>query len=140
MESQMNRAKPHAALVIALWLAQVVVFAMFTLIGSIKLLTPISQLSTMMKWTGDYPELFVRLIGVIDILGGLGMLLPALTRIRPQLGVAAAWGCTILQVCAIIFHMSRGEAVQTPLNFALLALSGFVLWGRSAKVPIAPRG
>jgi hypothetical protein len=53
--------------------------------------------------------------------------------------VLAALGCTVLQVFAITFHVSRGEAVVTPLNFVLLALSLFVLWGRGRKAPIASR-
>jgi hypothetical protein len=45
----------------------------------------------------------------------------------------------VLQVFAIVFHVSRGEAVVTPLNAVLLALAVFVLWGRGRKAPIAPR-
>ena len=41
---------------------------------------------------------------------------------------------------AIIFHIQRGEAANTPFNFLLVALAGFVAWGRFWKVPIAPRG
>ena len=53
--------------------------------------------------------------------------------------VLAALGCAVLQVIALVFHLSRGEAPVTPLNAVLLALSLFVLWGRSRKAPIAPR-
>jgi hypothetical protein len=45
----------------------------------------------------------------------------------------------VLQVFAIVFHLSRGEAAVTPLNLVLLVLSLFVLWGRGRKAPIAPR-
>jgi hypothetical protein len=45
----------------------------------------------------------------------------------------------VLQVLALAFHLSRGEAEVTPLNIVLLALSLFVLWGRNSKAPIAPR-
>jgi hypothetical protein len=93
-----------------------------------------------MPWTGQYPEGFVRFMGLVDLAGGLGILLPALTRILPRLTVLAALGCVVLQVCALVFHLSRGEAMVTPLNVVLLALSLFVLWGRGKKAPILPRG
>ncbi|WP_268905908.1 DoxX family protein [Citreicoccus inhibens] len=52
----------------------------------------------------------------------------------------AELGCALLQAGAIAFHLSRGEAANTPFNLFLLALSLFVSWGRRAKAPIAPRG
>ena len=75
----------------------------------------------------------MRSIAVVDLAGGLGMILPGLTRILPHLTVAAAAGCSLLQVFAIAFHTWRGEAALTTVNYALLALSAFVLWGRSRK-------
>jgi uncharacterized membrane protein YphA (DoxX/SURF4 family) len=132
-------AAPHIALKIALWAAQILVGLPFIGIGLMKLLTPIPKLAAMLPWTGQLPEAFVRFIGVVDITGGVGMLLPALTRIKPGLTVWAALGCTVLQVFAIIFHTSRGEAAFTPGNYVFLALSIFVLWGRGRKAPISPR-
>ncbi|QDP22605.1 DoxX family protein [Bradyrhizobium cosmicum] len=130
---------PGRALRIGLWAAQGLLFFVFTSAGLVKLLTPIPQLAAMMPWAGQYSEAFVRSIGLIDLAGGLGILLPALTRILPRLTVLAALGCTVLQVFALIFHVSRGEAEVTPLNLLLLTLSVFVLWGRGRKAPIAPR-
>jgi hypothetical protein len=79
---------------------------------------------------GQVPVAFLRATGVFDLLGGLGVLLPSLTRVKPGLTVLAALGCAALQACAIVFHISRGEAANTPFNFFLLALSAFVAWGR----------
>jgi uncharacterized membrane protein YphA (DoxX/SURF4 family) len=67
---------------------------------------------------------------LFDILGGLGVLLPSLTRVKPWLTVIAALGCVALQASAIGFHILRGEAANTPFNFLLVALSLFVAWGR----------
>jgi hypothetical protein len=127
------------ALRAGLWVAQALIFIAFSAAGLVKLFTPIPQLAAMMPWTGEHSETFVRVIGIIDLAGGIGILLPALTRIMPNLSVLAALGCSVLQVFAIIFHVSRGEAVVTPLNFVLLTLAAFVLWGRSRKAPIAAR-
>jgi hypothetical protein len=132
-------ATPGRALRIGLWAAQGLIFFVFASAGLVKLLTPIPQLAAMMPWTGEHSEAFVRIIGLIDLAGGIGILLPALTRILPRLTMLAALGCSVLQVLAIAFHVSRGEAAVTPLNLVLLALSLFVLWGRGRRAPIAPR-
>ncbi|MGJ5202646.1 DoxX family protein [Bradyrhizobium sp. HKCCYLR20261] len=132
--------QPSLALRIGLWIAQALLFALFAFAGVTKLFTPIPELAQMMPWTGDHSATFVRIIGLIDLAGGLGILLPSLTRIMPRLTVLAALGCATLQVFAFVFHLSRGEGVVTPLNILLLALSLFVLWGRNGKAPIAPRG
>jgi uncharacterized membrane protein YphA (DoxX/SURF4 family) len=122
-----------------LWVAQVLVFVVFVWAGFAKLTTPIPDLSKMMAWTGQLPVAFVRTMGLIDLAGGIGILLPALTRIKPGVTTVAALCCSILQVCAIVFHVSRGEAALTPLNFILLALALFVYWGRRKAAPINPR-
>src|SRR4051812_29542459 len=127
------------ALRISLWVAQSILFAMFVMSGVMKLATPIPQLSAMMPWTGQLSQGFVRFIGVVDLAGALGILLPALTRIQPRLGILAAVGIIILQIFAIVFHSSRGEFAVLPLNFILLPLAIFVLWGRARKAPIVSR-
>lgn len=93
----------------------------------------------MMPWAGEYSAGFVRFIGVVDIAGGLGLLLPSLTRIMPRLTVIAAAACVLLQIFAIGFHSMRGEFEVLPLNVVYIALALIVLWGRGRKAPIAPR-
>lgn len=128
------------ALNVGLWTAQVVAGTGFALAGVTKLTTPIAKLSAMMPWTGAVSEGFVRFIGVVDLAGGIGLILPAITRIQPRLTVLAALGCVVLQLLAAAFHTSRGEFAMLPVNALLLSLSAFILWGRNTRVPIAPRG
>jgi DoxX-like family len=116
------------------------VFLLFTLAGGMKLFMPVEQLAAMWVWPGQVPEWFLRLIGVLDAAGGVGVLLPAVTRTQPRLTVFAALGCTLLQIAAIIFHLSRDEASAVPLNIVLLALPAFILWGRGKRAPIVPCG
>ena len=128
---------PRRGLNLALWSAQLLVGAPFILFGTMKILRPISQLSAMMPWTGQVPEAMVRLLGIVDVAGGLGLLLPGLTGIKPGLTRAAAAGSVLLQVSAAIFHLMRGEAQMIRLNLVFLLLLGFILWGRSTRATIA---
>ncbi|MEN9865190.1 MAG: hypothetical protein RL748_780 [Pseudomonadota bacterium] len=122
-----------------LWLAQILMAALFIPVGIMKLSTPIPELAKMLPFAAQYPEMFVRFVGLVDLLGGIGIILPALTRIWPRGGLWAAIGIIALQVLATAFHLMRGEAQSVPLNIILIALALFVLWGRSSKAPIAPR-
>src|SRR5262245_19820996 len=114
---------PSKTLHVALWVVQALLSLTFVGTGLWKLLTPVPRLATMIPWAGQVPEAFLQATALIDLCGGIGILLPALTRIRPGLTVLAALGCAALQLCAIVFHLSRGEAANTPFNFLLVALS-----------------
>jgi len=123
---------------VALWIVQFLLAATFVGAGIWKLATPIPHLAAQMPWMGQVSPAFLYLTAAFDILGGLGVLLPALTRIKPGLTVIAALGCVALQASAIGFHILRGEAANTPFNFLLVALSLFVAWGRqrSARLQV----
>ncbi|WP_224363955.1 DoxX family protein [Hyalangium versicolor] len=133
-------ASPSNALPISLWVVQVLLAIVFVGTGFWKLLTPVPKLAAVIPWAGQVPAGFLYATGVIDLCGGLGIVLPSLTRIKPGLTVLAALGCAALQVSAIVFHFSRGEAANTPFNFLLVALSLFVFWGRRSRAPIQPQG
>jgi uncharacterized membrane protein YphA (DoxX/SURF4 family) len=137
--SDSGSAKPSTALSAGLWIVQALLGIVFTGTGLWKLLTPIAALAAMIPWAGQVPAAFMYATAVIDLCGGLGIILPSLTRIKPGLAVLAALGCAALQVCAIVFHVSRGEAANTPFNFLLVALALFVFWGRRYRAPIQPR-
>lgn len=130
---------PHGALHVSLFLVQGLLTLTFFGGGLWKLATPIDEIAQMMPWVGEVSPSFFYFTAVADILGGLGVLLPSLTRIKPQLTVLAAAGCVALQICAAAFHLSRGEAANTPLNFVLIGLSLFVFWGRREKAKIPER-
>jgi hypothetical protein len=123
---------------ISLWIVQSLLALTFVGGGLWKLATPIPELAAKMPWMGQVSPSFVRLTAVFDILGGLGVLLPSVTRIKPGLTVLAALGCVALMAAAILFHFSRGEGANTPFNFLLIALSLFVAWGRRTKTPTEP--
>jgi DoxX-like family len=137
--TEQRAAQPLKGIHVGLWIVQGLLCLTFAGGGVWKLATPIPELAMKMPWMGQVSPSFLYTTAVFDILGGLGVLLPSLTRIKPGLTVLAALGCVALQVSAIVFHFSRGEAAKTPFNFLLVALSLLVAWGRRSRAPIAPR-
>jgi hypothetical protein len=134
---------PHStkALGVSLWIGQILLCVLFGIAGVMKSLIPIPELVAHgINYASDLPLWLLRSIEVAELLGAIGILLPALTRIRPRLTPLAALGFTVIQVLAICFHASRGELARAlPLNLVLLSLSLFVLWGRGKRLPIRPR-
>lgn len=129
---------PRRALSAGLWVAQILI-AFFMLFGAyMKLAAPAEEVAKMMVWATEHTTL-KTFTGIVDLLGGLGILLPALTRIQPRMTVLAALGIIVLQVLAFGFHASRGEWHATPFNVFLLALAVLVYWGRSQAAPIVAR-
>lgn len=129
---------PRKGLSIALWAVQLLLALFFLWGGFSKLATPADELAKMIPWTATHPTLKL-LTGLVDLAGGLGILLPTLTRIQPGLTPLAAIGLIALQVLAMLFHASRGEWAVLPMNAVLIALSAFVLWGRGRALPVAWR-
>ena len=136
----MKKQQPSKALNISLWIAQVLLAAMFLMAGLMKISQPIDKLSQMLPWASQVSEALVRFIGASELLGGLGLLLPSLLRIQPKLTPIAALGLALVQLFAIAFHISRGETAAIGMNFLLLAIALFIAWGRFKKYPIAPKG
>jgi uncharacterized membrane protein YphA (DoxX/SURF4 family) len=136
----MNGATPKSAtaLNIALWVAQLLLAIPYAMLGWMKATGDLAQLSQMMKWIPDFPVWFVRGLGVLEILGAIGLILPSLTRIQPRWTVIAAVCILLHQACAVTLHLTRGEFTIV-LNAVLIALAAFIYWGRSRKVPIAAR-
>ena len=115
------------ALHIALWVAQALLAAAFFMAGGLKLLGPEEGLPV--------PVLLARFIGAAEIAGSIGLIAPALSRIKPVLTPIAAGCLALVMVLATGFHLSRGEP---PAPTALLgALALFVAWGRGWKARIA---
>lgn len=133
-----NAPSPSKAWTIGLWVVQVLVAAMFGMAGFMKTTTPIEVLAANMPWVSSMPGL-VRFIGIAELLGAIGMILPAATRIRPILTPAAGGGLATVMVLAAVFHLTRGEYSGIIANAVLGLLAAFVAWGRLSKAPIAPR-
>ena len=130
---------PSRGLHIALWVVQVLLFLPFGFGGFYKLTGPMPELIAQMTWPGAMPEALVRFIGLSELLGWLGLILPSATRVMPKLTPLAAAGLVLIMLLAAAFHLSRGEFSFVPVNIVIGALAAFVAWGRFKKAPIAPR-
>ncbi|RNL78139.1 DoxX family protein [Sinomicrobium pectinilyticum] len=123
---------------VLLWVAQLLLAVSLIWAAAMKLFQPAGTLARMWPWTADYPFL-VMLTGIVDLTGGIGLVLPAWRRISPKLTVFAAIGTLTLMITAIVFHISRNEASQTGINIFFAALAIFIVWGRTVKVPVRNR-
>lgn len=123
---------------VCLWIVQILLAGMFLMIGWMKTVTPIEELSRTVSIAAEVPVL-IRFIGVSELAAGLGLLLPAALRILPRLTVLAAAALSLVMVLAILFHLMRGEYSAIGTNIVLGTLAGLVAWGRLYKAPIASR-
>lgn len=128
-----NPQQPSRTLHVVLWVAQILLSALFLMGSYLKWLIPLDQLSAMMPWTGQVSPAFVRLTGVFDALAGVGLILPALLRIKSVLTAWAAVGGAAILISATIFHLSRGEFSSIGMNIVFAGVAIFVAWGRFGK-------
>ncbi len=135
----MENKNSSKTMLISLWVVQVLLIAMFLMSGFMKATMPIEKLSAMMPWTGSVPSAMVRFIAIAELLGGMGLLLPSLLRIKPQLTVWAAVGLATILLLSIPFHISRGETPMIGMNALFMLLALFVAWGRWKKAPITSK-
>ncbi|MEO7001293.1 MAG: DoxX family protein [Ktedonobacterales bacterium] len=115
---------------VALWIVQGALALVYLMAGGIKVFQPIALLSKSMTWVSATPPVFVRLIGIAELLGAIGLILPMLTGIVPGLVVVAAIGLALVQISAAIFHLARHEGGNIAMNLVLLLLALFVAIGR----------
>ena len=125
---------------VALWVAQLALFTVFAVTGFAKVTMPIDRLAPMMAWVTEAPPALVRFIGLAELAGALGVLLPSVTRVQPRLTSLAALGLGVVMAFATVVHVAAGEMTRAMVPLVLGALAAFVAWGRYALAPIAPRG
>ncbi len=121
------------------WIVQSLVGVAFTMAGVMKLSTPYDALAEQMSWVPHVPAMAVKLIGLVEVAGGLGLILPSVFRIMPGLTPLAAAGLVLTMIAAAGLHISIGEAAHIAPNLVLGSLAALVAWGRHKKAPIAPR-
>jgi hypothetical protein len=113
---------------IAYWVVAGLLAFFYLYSGAIKALRSREQLRPMMGWVDSMPMALVRTIGVLEVLGAIGLVLPPLTGIAPALALTAAIGLVLVQVGGIVVHLRRGETKVIGLNIALLVLAAVAAW------------
>ena len=111
---------------IVLWIIAVVLAVAFGAAGFMKLATPKPTLAEKMDWVEDFSERTVKLIGAVEVLGALGLVLPAALDIAPVLTPLAASGLALTMVLAALTHARRKEFSMIPVNVVLGGLALFV--------------
>lgn len=113
-----------------LWIVQVALAAAFVLAGVMKSTQPKEKLQPNLPWVEDFSPGTVRFIGVAELLGGLGLILPAVTGIVPVLTPIAATCLAVVMVLAAVTHIRRKELSGVAVNAVLFALATVIAWGR----------
>jgi hypothetical protein len=113
---------------VAYWVIAALLAAIYVFGGVKKLVQSSDQLRPMMGWVDVMPMRLVRTIGLLEVLGAAGVILPPLTGIVPGLAIAAAIGLGLIQIGAFSLHLSRHELSDLPLNVILLVLAVAAAW------------
>ena len=115
----------------AMWIVQGMLAALFLFAGGMKLVLPLEKL------TGPVPlpGLFMRFIGVAEVLGALGLILPGLLRIRPGLTPLAAAGLAIIMLGATVVTLAGGDIALALISVVVGVLAAFVAYGRWRLAP-----
>ncbi|MFJ6069839.1 DoxX family protein [Streptomyces sp. NPDC093065] len=105
---------------VAYWLVAGLLAAFYLYGGGLKLVRSRERLRPMMAWVDSTPMPAVRAVGLLEVLGAAGLVLPPLTGVAPVLAAAAAVGFVVLQVGATAVHLRMGDR-RVALNLTLLA-------------------
>jgi VIT1/CCC1 family predicted Fe2+/Mn2+ transporter len=120
---------------IAYWIVVAPLALLYLYAGGRKVAQSRERLRPMMGWVDAVPMPLVRAIGVVEVLGVVGLVLPPLTGVAPVLALVAALGFVVLQVLAAGVHLSRGETQDIWLNVVLVVLAALAAWLATARLP-----
>ena len=117
----------------ALWIVQALLALIFLFAGGTKLILPLEALTEQMP----LPGLFVRFIGVAEVLGAIGLILPGLLRIRPGLTSLAAVGLGLIMIGATVLTLASGAVAMALFSLVVGLLAAFVAYGRWSSATAA---
>jgi len=117
----------------ALWIVQGLLAALFLFAGCVKLVLPLEKLAGPVELPGP----FLRFIGVAEVLGGIGLILPGLLRIRPGLTPLAAAGLVIIMIGATAITLMVGDVTTALVSLVVGLLAAFVAYGRWRLAPLS---
>lgn len=106
-----------------IWIGLGLLAALFTVTGAMKLLVPRERLQTRMHWAASWPRWRIRLLGLAELAGALGLVLPYATGIAPLLTPVAAVCLGLLMVGAVQTHIRLGESPVPAVVAGLLCFA-----------------
>jgi len=135
--------QPHSGINAALWILQVVTGIFWSVTGFGKVLcmnsTVWNQTLPRVPWFSAIPQGLFVFIGICEFLGGVGLILPAITGVKPKLTSLAAVGLALVMLLAAGFHIMRGEySGFLTFNLAMAGISAFIAYGRLVLRPLTP--
>jgi uncharacterized membrane protein YphA (DoxX/SURF4 family) len=114
-----------------LWTLQILLALVFAGAGTAKLVRPRDQLAKNLGgWVYDFPAPLLKPLGLAELLGAIGLIVPPLAHIAPILTPLAASGLVLTMIGAIITHARRGEFSNVVVNVVLAVMAAAVAWGR----------
>jgi len=120
---------------IALWVLQGLLALAFITAGAMKVSRSKEELAKNMAWVNSFSRAAVKRIGGLEILGAVGLILPALTGILPRLTPLAAVGLALTMVGAIVTHIRLGELPKAAPSVVLFLLAAIAAYGRLVVSP-----
>ncbi len=120
----------------ALWIIQTLLGLLFLFSGSMKFVMSVAEMTRDTPWMAGW---FLHFIGVMEILGGLGLILPSALRIRPGLTPLAAAGLVIIMIGATVITLGTMGIGPAMLPLIVGILCVFVAYGRWRLAPLSPR-
>lgn len=124
----------------ALWVVQILLALLFLFAGGTKLVLPLDVLTKMGSPNQiQLPGMFIRFIGVVEVLGALGLILPWLLRIKPWLTPLAAAGLVVVMIGAVALTLATGDVGSALVPLVVGLLAAFVAYGRWKSAPTPGR-
>ncbi len=117
-----------------LWMVQGLLAIIFLFAGGVKLILPVEEMTK--QTPVPLPGLFLRFLGVAEVLGALGLILPGLLRIRPGLTPLAAAGLVVLMIGATVITLASGDVAPALIPLVVGLLAVFVAYGRWRLAPV----
>jgi uncharacterized membrane protein YphA (DoxX/SURF4 family) len=131
----MTRENKRRSVSAGLWVAQGLLAALFLFAGGMKLVMPVEQ---MQQGPVAFPGAFLRFIGVAEVLGAIGLILPAWLRIRPNLTPLAAQCLVVIMIGATVTTLFAGVTAAI-VPFVVTVVLVVVSYGRTHWAPRLPR-
>lgn len=122
---------------ITVWTVSGLLAVTFFFIGMMKVSTPAAELEVMAQ---GVPVFLLKIAGTAEVLGALGLILPAVTRVVPLLTPLAASGLVLTMIGATITNVITGQYAMIPMTVVLGLLAAFVAWARFGQYAVHPRG